>query len=206
MSAVPVALYTIGHSNHTLDYFVGLLKRHAIDCLADVRSAPASKYNPQFNHASLGATLPDHGIAYLFLGKELGARSSDPSCYVDGKVRYDRLAATALFQQGLDRVEKEAATRRLALMCAEKDPLDCHRMVLIARHFVQRGDEVQHILADGGLESHDDAVRRLRGQLGIANDDLFCSDDEMNALAYQMQERRVAYQAADEEAATRLTE
>ncbi|MFA6240974.1 MAG: DUF488 domain-containing protein [Candidatus Hydrogenedentales bacterium] len=199
-------VFTIGHSNHPLEAFIALLQQHAIACLCDVRSAPVSKYNPQFHRNSLVAALPEHGIAYLFLGKELGARSNDPECYVDGKVQYDRLAATPLFGQGLERVLQEAATRRIALMCAEKDPLDCHRTILVSRRLVERGCEVQHILADGALEPHAEAVRRLRRQLGIADADLFFSDEELDAAAYDKQGNRVAYQTTEDETAMRFAD
>lgn len=194
-----MTIFTIGHSNHPLETFIALLRQHAIACLCDVRSAPASRYNPQFHKNSLASVLPEHGMEYLFLGKELGARSADPGCYVDGKVRYDRLAATPLFQDGLERVQRESGLRRVALMCAEKDPLDCHRGILIARRLVELGCDVQHILADGALEPHGVAIRRLRRHLGLGDADLFCSDEELEASAYERQGNRVAYQAVEED-------
>ena len=127
-------VFTVGHSTHALDDFLALLLRHGITAIADVRSSPYSRMNPQFNRETLHAALKGAGIAYVFLGAELGARSRDPDCYEDGKVQYDRLARTAAFQRGLARVQQGAAQYRLALMCAEKEPLDCHRTILVARH------------------------------------------------------------------------
>src|SRR6266542_183121 len=97
-------VFTIGHSTHSQGYFIALLHEHEITALCDVRSKPYSRMNPQFNREELKEALLAHGIAYRFLGKELGARSDDPHCYVDGKVQYDRLAETDLFNKGLQRV------------------------------------------------------------------------------------------------------
>jgi len=84
-------MYTIGHSTHPLEYFIGLLSRHGITALCDVRSKPYSRINPRFNRESLKKSLEESRISYLFLGRELGARSEDPHCYQGGKVQYDRL-------------------------------------------------------------------------------------------------------------------
>ena len=124
-------LYTVGHSNHPIDKFVDLLTLHKIDAVCDVRSAPYSKHNPQFNRDPLRQALKQSNISYVFLGKELGARSNDPSCYVNGKVQYDRLAQTDLFQEGIARLRKGMESYTVTLMCAEKDPLACHRTILI---------------------------------------------------------------------------
>src|ERR1700683_897765 len=97
-------VYTIGHSTHPQGKFLGLLSMHGITALCDVRSKPYSRMNPQFNRDELKKVLPDHGVTYLFLGKELGARTDDPACYEGRKVQYDRLAKTDLFQHGLTRI------------------------------------------------------------------------------------------------------
>jgi uncharacterized protein (DUF488 family) len=110
-----VILYSIGHSNHPIDEFLRLLMTAGITAIADVRSRPFSRRNPQFNKNRLAATLAEHGIAYVFLGRELGARSEDPSCYEGGKVQYARLMATALFNSGIERVVAGAGKYRVAL-------------------------------------------------------------------------------------------
>jgi uncharacterized protein (DUF488 family) len=129
--------------------------------VADVRSSPYSRYSQAYNREVLQAWLKSAGISYVFLGDELGARSKDPGCYRDGKVQYSRLAATAPFRQGLERVEAGALRFRLALMCAEKEPLDCHRTILVARELVRRGVAVLHILESGEVESHARTMERL---------------------------------------------
>ncbi|MBI4876853.1 MAG: DUF488 domain-containing protein [Acidobacteria bacterium] len=194
-------VFTIGHSTHTLERFIALLKLHDITALGDVRSRPYSRTSPQFNREDLKKELHKVGIAYVFLGKELGARSEDPSCYEHDRVQYDRLAVTEQFQHGLDRVREGMKRHRLALMCAEKEPLECHRAVLVARHLSALGIYVQHILADGTLESHTDALERLMRQLALPESDLFRSHEDVLADAYKIQESRVAYTASKAELA-----
>lgn len=187
------AIFTIGHSTHPIERFVALLQRHGIELLADVRSTPFSRFNPQFNRASLGHSLASAGIRYEYLGEELGARSSDPSCIENGRVSYARLAATPSFQQGLERLRAAARTQRVALMCAEREPLDCHRTILITRELERAGEIVTHILADGTLETNRHAMERLIERLRLPTDDLFSDSAELMAAAYDAQAVKVAY-------------
>lgn len=186
-------VFTIGHSTHSLEYFIALLRKHRVTALCDVRSKPYSRMNPQFNGQNLKQSLRQCGIAYVFLGQELGARSNDPSCYVGGKVQYDRLARTDLFRKGLDRLREGMKTHRLALMCAEKDPLECHRTLLVGRHLQALGLAVEHILEDGRLESHGDALSRLLRRLNLPEHDMFRSREDVIEDAYRIQGQRIAY-------------
>jgi uncharacterized protein (DUF488 family) len=189
------AVFTIGHSTHPREHFISLLRQHGITALCDVRSRPYSRLYPQFNREELKKSLGKCGITYVFLGKELGARSEDPACYQNGRVQYERLAHTNLFRQGLDRVQKGMKDYRIALMCAEKEPLECHRTILVARHLAALGLDVQHIHADGRLEDHAAAVNRLKRMLRLPEDDMFRSSEEVSADAYHLQEDRIAYDA-----------
>jgi uncharacterized protein (DUF488 family) len=193
---VAKTIFTIGHSTHTQEYFIGLLSRHGITALCDVRSKPYSRLNPQFNREELRKSLEECGIAYVFLGKELGARSEDPACYENGRVQYERLAHTDLFRHGLDRVQKGMKDYRIALMCAEKEPLDCHRTILVARHLVALGLDVQHIHADGRLEDHAAVVTRLKRMLRLPEDDMFRSGEDVLVDAYHRQGERIAYETS----------
>ena len=195
-------VFTIGHSTHSQKYFIGLLSRHGITALCDVRSKPYSRVNPQFNREELKEALRECGITYVFLGKELGARSEDPSCYENGKVQYERLAQTDLFHQGLDRVQKGMKEYRIALMCAEKEPLECHRTILVARCLAGLGLDVQHIHADGSLETHAAALSRLKRLLRLPDDDMFRSSEDVSADAYHLQEERIAYETISDAADT----
>jgi len=141
----------------------------------------------------LQSALKAAGIAYLFLGKELGARSEDSSCYEEGRVKFRRLARTARFRSGLDRVMANARRMNVALMCAEKEPLDCHRTVLVARELIEAGSTVDHILEGGRLEPHEDTIRRLFTRLKLPERDLFLGDEELRDQAYAEQEKRIAY-------------
>jgi len=187
-----IEILTVGHSNQSIESFIALLARHQVTAVADVRSQPFSRYTTQFNKDELSTSLREVGVSYVFLGRELGARSSDPDCYVDGRVQYERLAKSDLFRAGIERVVEGARRERIALMCTEKDPLDCHRTVLVARQLVDAGVEVSHILADGSLEPHTAAMGRLLAALGMAPS-LFESHDEQVESALGEQERRIAY-------------
>jgi len=190
-------VYTIGHSTHKLERFVELLDKHGVTEVADVRSSPYSRFTPQFNREGLERKLHAYGIRYVFLGRELGGRSDDPSCYDEnGRVQYDRLARTDLFQQGLERVKSDAREYCIALMCAEKDPLECHRMLLVTPALEEQGFEVMHILSDGELWSNADAMEKLLEVTGLshAQADLFPPPRaELIAAALKRQEKKVAY-------------
>jgi len=188
-------IYTIGHSNHPIEHFVALLQQHGIQALADVRSNPYSRFNPQYNRERLQASLSAAGgIRYVFLGEELGARSKDPSCYDDeGRVSYAKLAKTPLFRKGIERLQTGMQQHRIAIMCAERNPLDCHRTILVSRELEKVGIPVTHILHDGALESNRHAMERLASDLKLATTDLFRSQDELIEDAYDTQGRKVGY-------------
>lgn len=190
-------VFTIGHSTHSIEKFLDLLAAHRIQVVADVRSSPYSKFNPQFNRDDLQNSLKKSGIRYVFLGKELGARSEDRACYVADKVQYDRLAKTTLFQSGLDRVVEGAKSYRIALMCAEKDPLDCHRTILVARELLKRDLSIAHILDNGSIEGHTESISRLVTSLGMSLDDMFRSKEEIIDEAYVRQANRIAYDKSE---------
>jgi uncharacterized protein (DUF488 family) len=153
-------ILTIGHSNHPIERFLALLQGAGVSALADVRSFPSSRYAPQFNKDALAKSLEEKTIAYLYLGKELGGRT------------HERPSTPENRRDGLDRVVAESAQHRIALMCAERDPLDCHRLML-ARALVERGAAVGHILASGEIASQRATEDRLLAREGLAGDDLF---------------------------------
>ena len=193
MTIATRSVLTIGHSNHPVNAFVALLQQYGVTALADVRSAPYSRFAPQFKREPLERILKEHSIKYVFLGRELGARPDDRFCYENGRVQYARLARTDLFRSGLDRVVRGANDYCVALMCAEKEPLECHRALLVARALDELGVPVEHILPDGRLESHGDAMLRLLKVVGLPSEDLFRSRRELIALALAQQEERIAY-------------
>lgn len=159
-------LLTIGHSRHAMEHYLSLLRLHAVTAVADVRSTPHSR-TPHFSQAPLRQALAAAQIQYVYLGAELGARRAESSCYVEGQARYELVAKLPAFDAGIERLRRGAQRYRIAMMCAEKEPLDCHRGVLIARSITLRGWSVSHILADGRLEEHSATDRRLVSRMGI---------------------------------------
>ena len=195
MSATQYSVFTVGHSNHSPETFIQLLLRHDVAEVIDVRSTPYSRHITHFNSESLNRMLDGMGIGYTFLGRELGGRPSDRSCYdAAGRVRYDWVANTALFNDGLRRVMHDANEHRIALMCTEKEPLECHRTLLVARILSERDVAVEHILADGRLENHSAAMDRLLDIFKLPHDgDMFTSRAEVIADALTRQAQKVAY-------------
>ena len=187
-------VFTIGHSNLEFARFADLLKQHGVHAVADVRSSPYSQYNPQFNREQLQRLLRERGISYVFLGEELGARRSERGCYVNGRADYGLIAQTPAFKRGLDRIIDGSAKMRVAIMCAEKDPLDCHRCILVSPRLRERGLSVLHIHSDGSLEGQEQAERRLAELFELPERELFRSSDEILAEAYRLQGERIAYQ------------
>jgi len=190
---MPTGLLTIGHSNHQLDHFIELLKRNHVNSIADVRSHPYSRFSPHFGRESLQPALRLHGIQYVFLGRELGARREERECYVDGQARYDLIAQSGLFRQGIDRVIRRSASFRVALMCSEKDPITCHRMILVARELQRASVDVSHIREDGAVESQQDCEVRLLKSLRLSSGDLLSSREQMVEFAYDQQGLRIAW-------------
>ncbi|MCH9673746.1 MAG: DUF488 domain-containing protein [Gammaproteobacteria bacterium] len=164
-------LFTIGHSNQSQSEFLDTLRAHGIKRLIDVRSKPYSKFVPHFNRESLQRAVRGVAMEYLFLGDQLGAHEREPECYVDGRISYVRAARTKSFAQGLHRLLTAAAQTRSALMCAEQDPLHCHRGLLICRHLSCEDVDVQHILRDGRIESQAKFQQRLLDVAGLGDDD-----------------------------------
>jgi uncharacterized protein (DUF488 family) len=187
-------LFTVGHSTHLIEVFVELLKQHGITALADVRSHPYSRHFPQYSQGALRAALAREQIAYVFLGKELGARSENPACYRQGKVQYALLAKEPQFVLGLKRLRMGMERFRVALMCAEKDPLNCHRAVLVARHIYGLGIDVEHIHTDGCLEKHAEMEARMLDLLKMSGTDMFRSQEEILADAYRIRGEQIAYE------------
>ncbi len=190
-SATLYPIFTIGHSNHPADAFLAFLTKHGIDDVVDVRTSPFSRYIPHVNRGAIEATLDDAGIGYVFLGDDLGGRPDELDCYDDdGRVLYDKMAGTQTFEDGIKRVMRMADERRIVLMCSEREPLECHRGLLISQALMTRGVEVQHIMADGRVKSHDATVSELLP----ANGNFFIDRDTQIAEALARQSMKFGYQ------------
>lgn len=188
-------LYSIGYATKPIEVFIGHLRQYDISAVADVRSVPYSRAFYDYNRETLEATLKAASVHYVFLGDELGPRSKNDAHYDEfGQVQFDRLMRSILFLNGIERVQTGIEKGMcIALMCAEKDPVDCHRSLLIAYHLQRQcGIAVQHIRHDGELESQAALEARLVN-LHNAGGDLFSTPEELVELAWQKQVRLKAY-------------
>jgi uncharacterized protein (DUF488 family) len=190
-------VYTIGHSNHDVSTLLDLLSEHGVTAVADVRSQPTS-WLAHFDRAPLTDALRRAGIDYVFLGDELGARRVEPECYDGDRADYEAIVRLPLFQRGLTRVRQGMEKHRVCLLCAEKEPLDCHRTILVCRHLRGGSVRIQHVLADGTLEDHAVTELRLLKLTGV-QPTLFepaSSTAELIERAYEVRGREIAYRAA----------
>jgi uncharacterized protein (DUF488 family) len=184
-------LFTIGHSNHPIDRFLALLNRAGITAVVDVRSQPSSRRYPWFSARRLREALAGEDISYVPMGDALGGRPRDPGLYRDGVADYEAMARTPEFQAGVGRVMAGLQRFRVCLMCAEREPLDCHRCLLVAPALAARGLTLGHILADGSIVAHAAIEERL---LELARrDDLFGDPAARLADAYRRRARAVAF-------------
>jgi len=171
---MPLTILTIGHSNHPIEKLLDLLQANAVEALVDTRSQPYSKYTAHFNREALQSAMAATGMKYLYLGRELGGRPEGAEFYdADGRVLYSKIAESELFREGIARVLAGSERYRVALLCAEEDPRDCHRRLLIGRVLGERGAIIQHIRADGRLQPEEelraelDAEHPERAQLAL---------------------------------------
>lgn len=187
-------LYTIGYAQFSLDSFVRVLKQFGVTAVADVRSVPFSSFHSEYNSTNLKRFLKYSGIEYVFLGEHLGARFPDKSVYVNGVARYDKIAKHELFLRGIKRLIDGSMNYTIALMCAEKDPLNCHRAMLVARNATNFFN-IKHILGVGKVEIHRDTEFRLLKMYNLEQLKLPGLSGESAALdeAYRRRSEQIAY-------------
>ncbi len=197
-------LFTIGHSNHSLNHFLELLLAYQVSAIVDVRSSPYSKYSPHFNKDLLESALRDADIDYVFLGRELGAQRSEDGCYIDGQAKYDRIAQLPTFRRGLEIVLQGVEHCRVALMCSESDPITCHRTILVCRELKRICPDLKitHILGDGTEEQQETSEKRLIN-LHKIQPELFgdlTSTSSLIEKAYDLQAEKIAFKKVPVEA------
>jgi uncharacterized protein (DUF488 family) len=156
-------IYTIGHSSHDIDYFLELLKMHNINTVVDARSVPFSKYVPHFNKDDIKRTLFNNKITFIYMGTELGIRQKDKNLFSEtGLLDYDKVKSSQNFLTGIERLKNGIFMGyKIAVMCSEKDPVDCHRSILIGEELFKQTYNVLHILPDGSIQTHSDFLERL---------------------------------------------
>ncbi|MGJ5070815.1 DUF488 domain-containing protein [Bradyrhizobium oligotrophicum] len=184
-------IWTIGHSNHSYEQFLNLLRQADITAVADVRSSPFSRHQSQFNKDILRRELRLDKIDYAFLGDELGGRPKRDDLYCEGVADYEKMAKTPDFKQGLERVIKGCAKYRIALLCSEHDPIDCHRCLLVGRALSARGFAINHILFDGKQKTQTDIEAELLRASKSNRADFF--PEEQMASAYRDRAKKVAF-------------
>lgn len=197
-------VYTIGHTNHTLDDFLKLLKKNNINCIVDVRSTPYSKYTSQFNKKEIKTFLSINRIAYIHMGDEFGARRSDKELYTkEGYLDFDKTRRDAEFLKGVDRIKSGCKKGyNIALMCTEKDPIDCHRSIMVSKGLIDNNIEVEHIKDDGSIETQSQLEKRLLDKYFINREQVTfdiisggnLSEDEMIDLAYKKRNVEIGYE------------
>jgi uncharacterized protein (DUF488 family) len=191
-------LFSIGHSNIPAERFIAMLRAAGVNAIADVRSTPASRFCPWFSAKNLAPLLAHESVAYLPYGDALGGRPRSLALYRDGIADYEAMARRPEFEAGLERLCADVVRCRVCLMCAEREPLDCHRCLLVARELAARGLTIGHILRDGVIEPHEATEQRLL-MLDAKDDggtDLFPTGlGERLAAAYLRRTRAVAYRA-----------
>jgi uncharacterized protein (DUF488 family) len=173
----PQALFTIGYGARSIEELIGALQAHRIDYLIDVRTAPYSKFKPEFAKEVLQRQIEAAGIRYLFMGDSLGGQPHDPACHTDGKVDYEKVRVQPFFQAGIQRLLKAAQQkRRAALMCSEGRPEQCHRSKLIGEALLAAGIPVCHIDENGALLTQTQVIDRLtKGQMDLFGQPAFKS-------------------------------
>lgn len=173
-------IFTIGHSNHSIETFIGLLTKFEIQVLVDIRSYPVSKFAPQFDAVQLKNDLITAGFKYIFMGTELGGRPKGDEFYDDnGHVIYSLVATTPLFLEGISRLETGIQTYRVAIMCSEENPLDCHRRLLVGRVLRSRGIDIQHVRGNGNTQTEEDLVLADRQRFAGESQLLLFNNEEI---------------------------
>ena len=160
-------LYTIGHGTRPIAELINLIKSFGVEYLADVRSRPYSKYNPQYNRESLFTALEKEGIRYVYLGDELGGRPDDPACYDSrGKIDYAFVRRQTFFRKGLERLKvAQSKELKVVLLCSESKPQQCHRSRLIGRALIEEGLTLRHIDEKGIVKDQHELFRTVQDKL-----------------------------------------
>jgi uncharacterized protein (DUF488 family) len=199
-------IYTIGHSSHSLEYFLDLLRSHSINTIVDVRSFASSVYNPQFNKEALSNFLKRHEVQYLHFAEQFGARHSDPNLLdQDGKVDFAKVRATSHFKNGVERLRQGVQKGFvIALMCSEGEPFDCHRFSMISVALEKDGFQVQHIMKDNTLKTNAQLEQQLLKKYAkkIPQPNIFEPDISTEVqidVAYRLRNKEIAFSPTSNE-------
>lgn len=186
-------MYSIGHSNHNWETFSELLQSNQVTAIADVRTVPTSKYSPHFKKYELKSRLSAIGISYAFLGKELGGRPGSYEYFSGAKADYEKMATAPDYLNGIERLIRGSRTFRIAMVCSEHDPLDCHRCLLVSRTLLEREIDTKHVLQSGDIQTQSDIERTLLSLSNRTSFDMFQNTADSLSLAYRERSLKIAY-------------
>lgn len=199
-------IYTIGHTNHSVEYFIKLLQSHKINCIVDVRSTPLSKYTPQFNKDTIKKMLKINGIYYIHMGKEFGARRENLSLYTsDGYLDFEKARKDDEFLKGINRIKNGCNNGFvISLMCTEKDAFDCHRGIMVSKGLKDNGFNIKHILPDNTIETQEKLEERLVNKyFSQISFDLYLNGNmtqqEMIEEGYRKRNKEIGYRIGGDE-------
>jgi uncharacterized protein (DUF488 family) len=189
MSSIPI--YTIGYGSRTVEEFIAVLQQHEIQFLVDIRSHPYSRFKPEFSREALERRLKECGIRYVFMGDTLGGQPDDSSCYVNGKVDYAKLREKAFFQKGIAQLHTVWKRQlRVALMCSEAKPQECHRSKLVGNTLVEQDIAVAHIDEAGEIKTQDEVNSILMGgQLVLFDEEPIITLNKKTGISRKKHER-----------------
>ena len=175
--SVPIPIYTIGYGSRSIAEFIEVLHQHEIAYLIDVRSAPYSRYKPEFSKAALVKELEQRGIRYVFMGDTLGGRPDDETCYINGRLDYEKVKEREYYQRGIERLQAAFSQQHsVVLMCSEGKPEKCHRCKLIGATLITQDIPVIHIDENDEQVTQAEVIERLTGgQLSMFGEETFHS-------------------------------
>ena len=192
-------LFTIGHSNHSLENFKKILSDNNIHYVLDVRSIPRARFVPHFNEKQLSHYLNSINVNYANMGKYFGARQTQKEYYSqEGYLDFELFRESDLFQIGLNTTLKLLENSNVLLLCMERDPIDCHRAIMVGRGFELSRIKVNHILFDSTIITQDELNHRLLDKYFPARDQLSLfsnqeKDNELLIKAYRNRNKEVGY-------------
>ena len=195
-------LFTIGYAGFLdVNEFIQVLERNEIEILIDVRSTPFSAYHTDYNKDALSSLLKEHGIYYANFARQFGARQENRAFYRNGRLDFETFSKSPQFLDGINSVEKSNAN--IAFMCAEKKPSECHRTILVARAFSDRGYEITHLMPDDESITQKDVEQELlekyfpdRAQVSLFDED-YKTEEEYIAEAYKKRNDEIGFRLED---------
>ena len=196
-------IYTVGHSNYTVERLIDMLKHYNINCVVDIRGTPYSKYNIQFDKETIRYTLSKAGFIYIYMAKELAAKRINKQSYKEeGYSDFEKVIKENEFIEGIERLKNGCNKGyKIALLGAMQEPIRCHRSILVGRALRENGFNVKHILDDYSIASQEDIEQMLldkyfsnRNQMTI--DDLIGNSltrKEMIQEGYRLANKEIGY-------------